>query len=126
MSVQADFLSNSHYCDLLWMGITYPTLEHAYQACKVMDTETRLIISRAETPAQAKRLGRLVELRPDWKKVKDEILYLLVLKKFGDLRYRQRLFETGDSELVEEEAEENSLGGILMKVRHKLRKGIVG
>jgi predicted NAD-dependent protein-ADP-ribosyltransferase YbiA (DUF1768 family) len=100
------------------MGITYPTLEHAYQACKVLDTETRLIISRAETPAQAKRLGRLVELRPDWEKVKDEILYLLVLKKFGDLNYKRLLLNADDEEL--------GAGEILIKVREKLRKDLVG
>lgn len=85
------------------------------------------------TPAEAKKLGRSVELRPDWEFVKKKIMYDLIKKKFTDhsiLKYL--LLQTGTNELIEGNTwgdtywgicngkGSNHLGRILMQVRGEL------
>jgi ribA/ribD-fused uncharacterized protein len=99
---QHAFLSNFHPSPLTIDGITYATVEHAFQAAKTHNRAEKAQIAEASTPGKAKRLGRRVQLRPDWESVKIGIMEALVRLKFqthADLR--AQLLETGDAELVE-------------------------
>jgi hypothetical protein len=113
-------------------GKAYPTVEHAFQAAKTLDPVERENIRLAPTPAEAKALGRAVELRPDWEDVKFSIMYELLLWKFMFEPYRSLLLSTGTAELVETNfwrdmtwgvyggKGENHLGRLLMKIREGL------
>lgn len=125
-----DFLSNF-----------YPggrrTVEHHFQAAKCVNPEEAARILGAATPGEAKKLGRRVNLRPDWEAVKLVIMKELVRQKFTESHeLTQKLLDTGDHELyegnwwgdrfwgVDSRGEgENHLGKILMEVRAELKAG---
>jgi ribA/ribD-fused uncharacterized protein len=52
---------------LIHRDISYPTVEHYYQAMKTLDMEYRQKIAACSTPGQAKRMGQKApELRRKW------------------------------------------------------------
>lgn len=84
-------------------GQWYPSVEHAYQAAKCLHKHDELAIRNADSASMAKRLGKSIEIRPDWDKIKLEVMADLLWQKFmlnPELRARL-LNETGDRELVE-------------------------
>jgi len=76
------FLSNFFPCNVDYEGITYPSSEHAFQAAKTNNLEQRLLILKADTPGKAKRIGRRVDLRPDWEICKLDIMRTILRQKF--------------------------------------------
>lgn len=129
------FLSNFYDAVIPCEGITYPSVEHAFQAQKSIDAGERRRIAACGSPGRAKGLGRKVKLRKDWESVKVGIMTELVRVKFAshpDLRLR--LLATGDAELIEGNSwndrfwgvsggqGKNWLGRILMQVRAELRE----
>lgn len=127
------FLSNFHQSPVTMYGESYPTVEHAFQAAKALHPEDRERIRIVAKPGDAKRLGRRVQLRPDWEDVKLSIMYTLVARKFQDSTLRHQLLQTGDEYLVEGNTwndtfwgvcngeGRNYLGLILMRVRSEIR-----
>jgi len=95
------FLSNFFAAPFAFDGETWATAEHAYQAMKARDAQGRARVRAAETPGQAKRLGRKVALRPDWEAVKFDVMEAVVTAKFRDPGLARRLLATGDRPLVE-------------------------
>ena len=95
------FLSNFYNSPIFYEGITYPTNEHFFQAMKTLDPAERQKIASAKTPGLAKRLGRNVQLRPDWEKVKVDVMRTGLMLKFTDAKLAEKLIATGDEELVE-------------------------
>ena len=65
-----------------------------------MDENIRDIIRRAATPAEAKKLGRCIQIRPDWDSVKLELMRDFIKKKFENPFLRPRLLSTSNAELV--------------------------
>jgi ribA/ribD-fused uncharacterized protein len=129
------FLSNFYPAQTPYEGLVYPTSEHAFQAAKTLDTEERRRIAGLATPAQAKRAGRNLALRPDWEQVKIAVMTAIVRAKFQhnpDLT--QKLAATADAGLVEGNRHgdrfwgvcqgegQNWLGRVLMEVRAELAK----
>lgn len=130
------FLSNFYPAAVFYRGLTFPTVEHAYQASKSLDETEQRRIAQCPTPGDAKRLGRQLTRRPDFDEVKLSIMFDLVSQKFTrHPQLTKLLLETGDDELVEGNTwndifwgvyngqGKNHLGKILMKVRDDLRKG---
>jgi ribA/ribD-fused uncharacterized protein len=130
-----EFLSNFYPSVIFYNGFIYPTVEHAFQASKTMDYDLRLKVSVADTPGKAKRIGRIIKLRPFWTDIKIGIMADLVAKKFAIHELRMKLLETGNEELVEKkwwndifwgvcnEVGENNLGKILMNTRNNIKAG---
>ena len=119
-------------------GRWWPTSEHYFQAQKFGGTAHEEAIRGASSPMIAARMGRSRErpLRPDWERVKDQVVRCGVQRKFethADIR--AVLLGTGDEPIVEEAprdyywgcgargAGKNRLGEILMEVRDALRNG---
>jgi ribA/ribD-fused uncharacterized protein len=128
----------------------FPGNEWLYQAWKIDGQERSHTpwfwlmrverIRTADTPSEAKRLGRMVDLREDWGEILIDVMRYCVQLKFkthADLR--QKLLDTGDAELVEgnhwgdrfwgAEWDKdfgwtglNWLGTLLMEEREELRK----
>lgn len=137
--------SNFHPAEVIYDGDTYPTTEHAYQAAKSLDLLIRKQIREAKYPGDAKRLGQsierggIVKIRRDWEGVKIPIMKYLLIQKFREDKYRNKLLATADHVLVEgnwwcdnfwgncscdkciEIPGENHLGKLLMEVRNEIK-----
>lgn len=133
------FLDNFHAASVMWEGIQYPTSEHAFQAAKTLDKDVRKQFAEVESPFQVKKMGRNVDLRPDWEERKYEVMAEIIFAKFQqnpDLA--EKLLATGDAHLEEgnhhgdttwgtvDGKGKNWLGKILMSVRETLRAKRVG
>ena len=127
------FLSN-YSCSPFYIDtILFPTMEHYFQASKANNQKDYLFIANAPTPGDAKRLGRRIQLRPDWEEVKDNVMLIGLRKKFADPELRDLLLATGDEELVEGNywgdtywgvcngIGQNKLGKLLMQVREEIK-----
>ena len=112
----------------------WPTVEHAFQAAKAVNSWDRQKIFNAPSPGQAKRLGNVVELRRDWQYVRLKIMDHLVSLKFGQHKdLRRLLLLSGNRDLIEGNhwgdtfwgvcggRGRNELGIILMCVRARFR-----
>lgn len=131
---QYSFLSNFYHAPYTFEGRTYKTVEHGYQAAKATNAKDRAKIANADGPGAAKRLGRHIKLRPNWEKIKFDIMHMHVLAKFvqnADLA--EKLLATNPQHLEEGNTwgdkiwgtvrgkGQNHLGKILMKVRKELQ-----
>ena len=128
------FLSNFHRRPFDWRGKTWATSEAAFQAAKTRDERARERIRAARSPSEAKRLGRRVDLRPDWERVKDDVMRSILEAKFAVPELRDALLATGDAELVEGNTwgdvywgvcggrGRNQLGRTLMRTRDEIRR----
>lgn len=128
------FLSNFHDAPVKLDGVTYPSVEHAYMAAKTTNPIQRMAIYSCKTPADAKRMGRKVTLRPDWDKVKLSVMEDLLRQKFQIPYLKMMLLHTGETPLVEENTwgdkywgtcygvGQNNLGRLLMKIRDELNR----
>lgn len=132
------FLSNFYMAPLNIYGHDFTNSEAAFQSQK--NPANILAYVFADTPSQAKYLGRRENLRPDWDDVKDQVMYEVVYAKFSQNKVlKERLLETGDAELIEVttwhdmywgtcrcekcgDGGKNQLGVTLMQVREKLRE----
>jgi ribA/ribD-fused uncharacterized protein len=129
------FLSNYFDSPMVVDGEFYPTAEHFFQASKAKDDWDHELIRRASTPGEAKRLGRNVNLKEDWEKIKDAVMYKGVKEKFiQNPDFAKKLLSTKDAILqegntwrdtywgmdLESGAGRNKLGEILMQVRKEL------
>lgn len=127
------WLSNFHPCTVTWDG-PYPSVEHAYQAAKSLVKAERDRVRACPTPADAKRAGRTLTIRPDWDAVKLRVMAHLLRQKFAPgSALAARLLATGDAELVEgngwgdtywgvcDGVGQNHLGLMLMQIRDELR-----
>lgn len=130
------FLSNFYHAPILYQNHRYANNEAAFQAQKTIFVreQQQFYFAYLTNPAEAKRLGSKVTLRPDWNQVKMRYMYEICFAKFSqhpDLM--QALLETGNAPLVEGNTwgdrywgcvdgfGENHLGIILMDIREKLR-----
>ena len=84
-------------------------------------------------PSAAKKLGRHVQLRPDWEQIKEDIMYEVCRAKFTQHEdLKARLLSTGSAQLIEgndwndrewgvcNSEGKNKLGKILMRIREEL------
>jgi len=76
------FLSNFYEAPFEINGVKYKTVEHYFQSEKATGSKDKEKIINAKTPAEAKRLGKQIELRSDWDEVKDQVMFDGILNKF--------------------------------------------
>ena len=128
------FLSNMHLCRVHMYGVWYNSVENAYQASKCADPADRVQFQNLN-PYAAKKLGKSVNIRPDFNGLRLVFMEELLRRKFSDLNpvLKQKLIDTGDIELVEVNnwndffygecrgIGDNHLGKLLMKIRQELR-----
>jgi len=118
---------------LIWLSV-----EHYYQAAKTLVPSERSLIHHAETPGQAKRLGRKATLRGNWEQIKLLVMREGLAAKFAiedhdiESSPTRFLLDTGDDILVEgnnwgdrfwgvDGTGDNWLGHLLMARRAELR-----
>lgn len=118
-------------------GIYWRTSEHYYQAQKFDNPEIKQKIANAATPKEASNIGRdrNLPLRENWDEIKNSIMFEAVYYKFKqNENIKNKLIETGKSQIVEATVKENYwgcgpnndgknyYGKILVSVREKLKK----
>jgi ribA/ribD-fused uncharacterized protein len=131
-----EFLSNFYEVKITWQGITYRNVEAAYQAQKCMERSHEFANL---TGAEAKKLGRVVPIDPNWEYRKLMVMKNLVYLKFAENKdLKQKLLSTGNEYIEEgnwwgdtywgvctnkkyDHVGENHLGKILMEVRQMLQ-----
>lgn len=130
------FLSNFYGpISIVYDGELYCSAEHAFQAAKCEDDFEKEAIKNCDSPGKAKKLGRRAKLVHNWEKIKLQVMYDIVKRKFlqnPDLAVK--LLETKQRKLIEgnwwndrfwgvcKGKGENHLGLILMRVRDELRE----
>lgn len=129
------FLSNFYISDVYYLGYTWPSSEHAYQAAKFHPHRPDIwakIITEPE-PAVAKRIARRFKLdqRPDWLQVNEQIMFDILRSKFSEPKLMSQLLATQGEYLQEGNTwgdaywgvdlysgrGENKLGRLLMRLR---------
>ncbi|MEK6860600.1 MAG: NADAR family protein [Nanoarchaeota archaeon] len=127
------FPSNFYPVEIKFDGITYPSVEHAYQAAKTLDKDERYKILIVGSPGEAKKLGRKLKLRENWEENKIEVMLFLLRQKFDYPKFKKWLLETGEEHLEEGNwwgdrfwgtcngVGENWLGRLLMQVREEIK-----
>ena len=134
-SGENEFLSNFYPVDVEFDGVTFSSVEHAYQAAKSIFPEDREKIRKCEPPGQAKRKGTEKRIREDWDAVKVEIMLELVAQKFeSNEQLKEKLLATGNAILIEGNwwndtfwgvcngEGKNTLGVIIMFIRTQIIK----
>ena len=131
------FLSNMYPNPVKAWDTVFPAVENAFQCAKHPDAGQLVDLRRKFsqcTPSQSKRLGRHLDLRPDWDTYRLVAMRLLLDRKFSDPRLGQLLLSTSPHELVEENdwndtfwgvcrgRGENQLGKMLMEIRIECAK----
>ena len=95
------FLSNFWPCHIVWDGMPYSTVEHAYQAAKSLDPSIRSRIAGMSDPAEAKEAGKSIPLRDNWHDEKVDLMRELIRLKFQHHDLATLLKRTGTRQLVE-------------------------
>lgn len=133
------FLSNFYECAVLYNNRMFSSSEAAFQSEKcIEEAEKDKFINL--TPFASKKLGKKIQIRPDWEDVKEQIMYDIVYAKFSQNQdLKDKLLATDNTYLVEGNywrdqfwgvCPENGnpgidglnvLGQILMRVRAELR-----
>ncbi len=123
------FLSNFYPTKFKFMGKTYRSSEHFFQAAKVRLHDDAAGIRMIHEPGQARRTGRAVEIRNDWESIKFDVMRLALRLKFQKPALRAALLATGETFIAEENNHgdtfwgqvngigSNMLGLLLMKLR---------
>ena len=101
-------------------GILYPRREHAFQAQKTLDLTLRRDLFCQGQPADAKRLGQTVPLRPDWEHIKVTVMHDVLRCAFNQNHFlRQLLASTGKEELVEGNRHHDTFWGVCHCAKHR-------
>jgi len=132
--------SNFQPFQIKYRGISFPTVEHLYQALKSVDPDDWTRIAALETAGEAKKAGRWLPLRPDWEEKKLGIMRVALEQKFAPgTIYHKALMASGDDEIVERNTwhdnffgsctcsrcggrGSNHLGRMLMEIRSKYQQ----
>lgn len=126
------WLSNFWASPITFGDITFPTVEHAYQAAKSTNPDEWKYIASLPTAKRAKGAGSVVKLRPGWDDMKIDVMRELIQAKFLHDDLREKLLATGDAELIEgnywgdtfwgvcKGKGQNNLGKLLMEERARL------
>jgi hypothetical protein len=126
------FLDNGYRCDILFDKAVYPSVTHAYQACKTVDRVERLNIKNRQTAQAAWQMGQAIKSTPSFRAARVKIMEMLLRVKFKHQTLRDRLVATSDHALVHVNSSDpwwgrvrqdgqlvgrDHLGSLLMKLR---------
>lgn len=130
------FLSNYSPSKFKINNVEFLNVEQFFAYSKCINEEDQQLILSLSRPSDIKKAGRRIKLRPDWEKIKLDIMYVGVYNKFAQNdNLKKKLLDTGDM-LLEERNNwndtywgvdyytgkgQNHLGKILMRVRTELK-----
>lgn len=126
------FLSNFYHVPVTYKGIKYPSVECAYQAQKT-DSITLKHKFASISSKEAKKLSHQIKSPADWHDRNVQIMTDLLRQKFENPYLRQKLLDTGDELLIENNywndtfwgvcngVGNNMLGKLLMQIRAEIK-----
>lgn len=94
------FLSNFYPCKIEIAGLTFPSVENAYQAMKCENWDDMEVFTRIKPP-EAKKLGRKVKMRADFDSIKYNLMRQLLDLKFEDKDLLHQLWRTTPESIIE-------------------------
>lgn len=109
------FLSNFYPHPITASGRTWPTNEHYFQAMKTLDVDEQERIREANTPREAKYLGRqLKDIIPNWDSMRFLVMRNAIASKFPSkgTELTLKLLETLPHALVEGNAWGDTFWGV--------------
>lgn len=133
------FLALNYPCKIDYEDIVFPSAEHAFQASKTLDKDTREKIKNIKDWRSLKTFMKSLELRPGWTEMKEDIMLEILRIKFSNNSLRILLLSTVDKYLSNENIHHdnywghclcedckyilklNKLGIILMGLRNEIR-----
>ena len=101
------FLSNFYRCDIEFPAfagrdLKFNSSEAAFQAMKCANLFHMMQFTGSISPFAAKRLGRRVQIRPDWEDIKFDVMRKIVEAKFiQNPQLMDKLVETYPAILIE-------------------------
>lgn len=126
------WLSNFYKSPVTLWGVKFDTVEQAYQASKCSNRSDWDMMTGCKTPGDAKRKGRLITIRPDFESIKMDIMHQLLVLKFSDPYFKNKLIRIKDYYIEETNwwgdtywgvcngVGENNLGKLIMKIAKAL------
>ena len=133
------WLSNFFPCRITLNGVTFQSVEHAYQSEKSSDLDWKKKCQEILSPGKIKRDAKKLEInRKEWDKKKLKIMEICIDQKFSKEPFRTKLLETGEEEIQEGNnwndefwgvnlktgKGSNHLGKLIMKKRDRLNNKI--
>lgn len=127
-----DIFRNDYQHSIIIGGITYPTVEHAFQAAKTDDKDIKRTIADAGSVRKARKIGRTVTLIPGWDDRRVTVMECLLREKFRNGDLSAQLIDTGDEDIIadlkndfwgvgEDGSGANVLGSLLERIRTELQ-----
>lgn len=115
------FLSNMYPCKVIYNGINYGSSENLFQALKCANScdMTKFV---GIHPIQAKKLGRTIEMKKNWEKIKINRMRLALYSKF---KYNPELVDKL-LEVKEVIREDNNWNDTFWGVYHGCGKNVLG
>jgi N-glycosidase YbiA len=96
-----DWMRNDYFSELTVGNISYPTVEHAFQAMKTLNQDERREIAKSVTVKEARQLGKNCHLRVDWEEdLKVEVMTSLIRQKFNNPTLGEKLARTGHEDII--------------------------
>ncbi len=135
-----DWMRNDYSSTITVGGVTYPSVEHAYQGSKFTDKNVQEAIANAQSVREARKIGRKSSnVRSNWDSIKYSTMLILLRQKFyvdvgsvlGSV-LADRLIKTGTAPIVmngydsfwgngDDGEGENKLGEALESIRAELQ-----
>lgn len=110
------WLSNFVAVEVIFEGVTYSSVEHAYQAAKSLNKIWRETCADWTIPSgKIKQLSKDVLIRKDWHDVRKGIMKDLLYQKFKQEPYMTLLLDTGNLEIEEGNNWGDTFWGISLK-----------
>jgi hypothetical protein len=116
------FLSNFYESPMCIHGFWWKTNEHFYQANKALHDEDFERILNSDSPKDARRLGRIITIRPTFDRDKDRIMMIGLMAKFSDPYLADRLYATGNRTIIEGNWHNDKYWGVCLKTGFGLNK----
>ena len=122
-----EFLSNFYPCKITIAGYTFPSVENAYQAMKCANPNDYSQFVNIG-PAEAKKLGRKIQIRNDWEQIKYNVMKQLLDLKFQDKVLLRMLLDTAPESIVEGNYWHDNYWGICQcdKCKDKIKHNHLG
>lgn len=92
-----NFLSNNYVRPVTYNGLTFRCAASAYEAQKNLE-KAKLFVELG--PVEARQLGMSVKLREDWKEVREDIMYRILMNKFEDSEYMADKLKQLDGDIL--------------------------
>lgn len=133
------WLSNFMPCVIIYEGVEYRSVEHAYMSAKSNDPEWKQYCQNTEEPGFVKKKSKGITLREDWDTIKCDVMWECLNQKYRQEPYKSKLIETGDMAIQEGNhwkdtfwgvdlktgKGQNKLGIMIMNIRTAIQKEVL-